>query len=83
MGAYNRLYGEPCNTSKLLLADILRGEWGFDGHIVSDCGALTDIHNTHKVTKDAAESAALALKPAATWAATMYITLYLRLSKGA
>lgn len=62
MGAYNRLYGEPCNTSKLLLADILRGEWGFDGHIVSDCGALTDIHNTHKVTKDAAESAALALK---------------------
>ena len=48
-------------ASKLLLVDILRGEWGFDGHVVSDCGALTDIHANHKVTKDAAESAALAL----------------------
>jgi beta-glucosidase len=61
MGAYNRILGEPCNASKFLLADILRGEWGFDGHVVSDCGALTDIHANHKVTKDAAESAALAL----------------------
>ena len=61
MGAYNRLFGEPCNASKLLLTDILRGEWGFGGHVVSDCGALTDIHANHKVTKDAAESAALAL----------------------
>jgi beta-glucosidase len=61
MGAYNRLLDEPCNASKLLLVDILRGEWGFDGHVVSDCGALTDIHANHKVTKDAAESAALAL----------------------
>ena len=62
MGAYNRTLGEPCNASKLLLVDILRGEWGFDGHVVSDCGALTDIHVNHKVTKDAAESAALALQ---------------------
>jgi beta-glucosidase len=62
MGAYNRTLGEPCNASMLLLKDILRGEWGFDGHVVSDCGALTDIHANHKVTKDAAESAALALQ---------------------
>ena len=62
MGAYNRTLGEPCNASKLLLTDILRGEWGFDGHVVSDCGALTDIHAHHKITNDAAESAALALK---------------------
>ena len=62
MGAYNRMLGEPCNASKLLLVDILRGEWGFDGHVVSDCGALTDIHANHKITKDAAESAALALQ---------------------
>jgi beta-glucosidase len=61
MGAYNRIFDEPCNASKLLLVDILRGEWGFDGHVVSDCGALTDIHASQKVTKDAAESAALAL----------------------
>jgi beta-glucosidase len=62
MGAYNRTLGEPCCASQLLLGDILRGEWGFQGHVVSDCGALGDFHLNHKVTKDAAESAALALK---------------------
>jgi beta-glucosidase len=62
MGAYNRTLDEPCCTSQLLLVDILRGEWGFQGHVVSDCGALGDIHNTHKITRDAAESAALALQ---------------------
>lgn len=62
MGAYNRVLDEPCNASNLLLKDILRDEWGFDGHVVSDCGALSDIHLHHKVTKNEAESAALALK---------------------
>lgn len=61
MGAYNRTLGEACNASKLLLEDILRGEWGFDGHVVSDCGALTDIHAHHKITRNGPESAALAL----------------------
>jgi beta-glucosidase len=62
MGAYNRTLDEPCCASELLLVDILRGEWGFEGHVVSDCGALSDIHLNHKITKDAAESAALALQ---------------------
>jgi beta-glucosidase len=62
MGAYNRTLDEPCCASQLLLGDILRGEWGFQGHVVSDCGALSDFHNSHKVTRDAAESAALALQ---------------------
>ena len=62
MGAYNRTNGEPCCASQLLLVDILRGEWGFAGHVVSDCGALGDIHATHKVTHDGAETAALALQ---------------------
>ncbi|MFN8482341.1 MAG: glycoside hydrolase family 3 N-terminal domain-containing protein [Anaerolineae bacterium] len=62
MGAYNRVNGEPCCASQVLLANILRGEWGFDGHVVSDCGALDDIHLHHKVTADAAETVALALK---------------------
>jgi beta-glucosidase len=62
MGAYNRTLDEPCNGSKLLLEDVLRGEWGFKGHVVSDCGALSDFHLHHKVTKDAAETVALALK---------------------
>lgn len=62
MGAYNRLYGEPCCASSLLLQQILRGEWGFSGHVVSDCGALSDFHLHHHVTADVVESAALALK---------------------
>ena len=62
MGAYNRTLGEPCCASSLLIEDILRGEWGFQGHFVSDCMALSDFHLNHKVTKDAAESAALALQ---------------------
>ncbi len=62
MGAYNRTLHEPCCASELLIEDILRGEWGFDGHFVSDCGALSDFHLHHKVTEDEADSAALALK---------------------
>ncbi len=62
MGAYNRTLDEVCCASKLLIEDILRGEWNFQGHYVSDCGALSDFHLNHKVTKDAAESAALALQ---------------------
>lgn len=62
MCAYNRTNGEPCCGSKRLLQDILRTELGFKGHIVSDCWALVDIHIGHKVTKNATESAALALK---------------------
>jgi beta-glucosidase len=62
MGAYNRLLGEPCCASKLLLVDILRGQWGFQGHVVSDCGALADFHHNHQITKTGGESAALAIK---------------------
>ncbi len=62
MGAYNRTLGEVCCASELLLDNILRGEWGFGGHVVSDCMALSDFHLHHKVTEDAADSAALALK---------------------
>lgn len=61
MGAYNRTNGEPCCASKTLLQDILRDEFGFKGYVVSDCGAICDINRNHKVTKDEAESAALAV----------------------
>ena len=62
MGAYNRLNGEVCCGSQTLLVDILREKWGFDGHVVSDCGAIMDFHANHKVTKTPEESAALALE---------------------
>ncbi len=61
MGAYNRTNGEPCCGSKTLLKDILRDEWGFDGHVVSDCWAVKDFHENHCVTKTPAESSALAM----------------------
>ncbi len=62
MGAYNRTNGEPCCGSKTLMQDILRGEWGFEGHYVSDCWAIRDFHEHHMVTKSPEESAAMALK---------------------
>ncbi|MEN6358187.1 MAG: glycoside hydrolase family 3 C-terminal domain-containing protein [Armatimonadota bacterium] len=62
MGAYNSLYGDPCNANRLLLQDILRNEWGFDGYIVSDCGAIQDIHQSYKITNCTAESAAVSVK---------------------
>ncbi|MBO4696612.1 MAG: glycoside hydrolase family 3 C-terminal domain-containing protein [Lachnospiraceae bacterium] len=61
MGAYNRTNGEPCCGSKTLLGDILRGDWGFDGHVTSDCWALKDFHEFHMVTKNEEETVALAM----------------------
>lgn len=61
MGAYNRVNGEPACGSKRLLKDILRGDWGFEGHVVSDCWAIRDFHENHKVTGCEVESAALAV----------------------
>jgi beta-glucosidase len=60
MCAYNRLYDEPCCGSKYLLNEILKEEWGFQGHIVTDCGALDDIWTRHKVVDEKAEAAAMA-----------------------
>ncbi len=61
MGAYNCVYGEPCCGSKYLLLDVLRGKWGFNGYMTSDCGAIWDFHENHKVTKSPEESARLAV----------------------
>lgn len=61
MGAYNRVNGEPCCGSTTLLQNILRERWGFKGHVVSDCWAIRDFHEHHKVTQRAPESAALAI----------------------
>jgi len=61
MGAYNRVNEEPACASKLLLQDILLDEWGFKGHILSDCWAIQDFHTGHMVTADVAESAAMSL----------------------
>ena len=60
MGAYNRTNGEPCCASEKLMKK-LRGEWGFEGHFVSDCWAIRDFHEGHHVTDNAIQSAAMAI----------------------
>lgn len=62
MGAYNRVNDQPCCGSPRLLGDILRGEWGFEGHVVSDCGAIQDFHRFHQITDTPEDSAALAIE---------------------
>ncbi len=62
MGAYNRTNGEACCASPTLLLKILREEWGFDGYVVSDCGAIRDIYANHKLVETPQEAAALAVK---------------------
>ncbi len=47
MSAYNALDGVPCSANKRLLTDLLRGKWGFRGHVVSDAGAVRDISEGH------------------------------------
>jgi len=62
MCAYNRTNDEPCCANKRLMTDILRGEWGFNGYVVSDCGAIRDIWEGHKFAKSEAEASALAVR---------------------
>jgi beta-glucosidase len=58
MCAYQRLDDEPCCGSTRLLQKILREEWGFKYLVVSDCGAISDFYNSHKVSSDKAHAAA-------------------------
>ena len=58
MGAYSAVNGHPCCAHPQLLKEILRDEWGFDGHVVSDCGAICDIYKHHKYVKTPEEAAA-------------------------
>ncbi|MBP5286033.1 MAG: glycoside hydrolase family 3 C-terminal domain-containing protein [Kiritimatiellae bacterium] len=62
MGAYNRVYGESASASSFLLKEILREKWGFQGHVVSDCGAVCDIWSGHHIVDTPPEAAALAIK---------------------
>ena len=62
MCAYNRLNDEPCCGSSILLNNLLRKNWGFKGHVVSDCGAIYDIKPNHNYTLSDEESVAYAIK---------------------
>ncbi len=62
MGAYNRIYGKPVCASPEMLNGLLRRQWGFDGQVVSDCGAIYDMVEFHKYAGNFEEASALALK---------------------
>ena len=62
MSSYNAVYGVPVPASKLLLTDILRNTWGFDGYVVSDCDAVADIVHGHHYRETMAEGVAAALQ---------------------
>ncbi len=57
MCAYNAYAGQPCCGSDKLMVDILRNQWHFTGYVTSDCGAIDDFYQTHKLFPDAESSA--------------------------
>lgn len=62
MNAYHELDGIPCGSSKELLTEILRNQWGFDGIVVSDYMAINMLAGYHHVARDKGEAARLALE---------------------
>ncbi len=58
MGAYNELNHVPCCGNYYLLTDVLRREWGFEGYVVSDCGAINDMVSGHHFLETGAQAAA-------------------------
>ena len=62
MCAYNSVDGQPACANPRLLTEILRKQWGFQGYVVSDCGAIGDIYQSHKFADTAPEGVARALK---------------------
>ncbi len=67
MCAYNRTNGEPCCANKYLISDVLKKQWNFKGHIVTDCGAVRDFFTAedkggHGFSQSRAEAAALVVK---------------------
>lgn len=62
MGAYNRFEGQACCASDLLLTDILYNQWGYEGYVTSDCGAIDDMYLNHRIYSDAASGSADAVR---------------------
>lgn len=61
MPSYNEIDGVPSHANRWLIGDVLRGEWGFDGLISSDYGAVNELESIHHVAANLEETARLAL----------------------
>jgi len=62
MSAYPAINGVPCTANKWLLTDILRNEWGFNGYVVSDCGAVGFLYTPHNYAPTREDAAAMSIK---------------------
>ena len=78
MTAYNALNGIPCTANTFLLKDILRNEWQFPGWVVTDCGAIYDIHVNHKYVDDPVQAVALSLRAGTDLNCGSYFRLHLK-----
>jgi len=58
MCAYNAFEGQPCCGNDKLMIDILRKDWGFQGYVTSDCGAIDNFYKSHKTHPDAPTASA-------------------------
>jgi beta-glucosidase len=61
MCAYNAINGEPACANEFLLQDQLRGKWGFQGYVVSDCDAVRDVAANHRYRPTQAQGAAISV----------------------
>ncbi len=62
MCSYNAVKGQPACANQYLLQDLLRGHWGFQGYVVSDCDAVQDIYNFHHYRPTQAQSTAISME---------------------
>lgn len=62
MASYNSINGIPSCCNGEMLNSLLRDKWGFDGHVVSDCGAVHEVYNSHHYASSDAEAASFAIK---------------------
>lgn len=56
MTAYSGINGVPATAHKYYITDVVRGQWGFDGYVVSDCGAVVNVFEDHKYTNTESET---------------------------
>jgi beta-glucosidase len=61
MCAYNAINGQPACANQYLLQDQLRGKWGFQGYVVSDCDAVRDVAANHRYRPTQAQGAAISV----------------------